>query len=74
MRKVLFCVILSACFAISCGAEEDKNPYSTQIDGGHISHPVELMLYPGNLTANSEFEPVDLPLDSAINRLPAARL
>lgn len=61
MQKALLCIILSMFFT-GCGHEDDTGGTVDYQDPVYIPQPVELMLAAGNLSANSEFEHVDLPL------------
>jgi hypothetical protein len=48
---------------LSCGVEDEEGTLPiSQLDPAYVSHPVELMLMPGNLDAGLGFEQVDLPL------------
>ena len=63
MRKVLYCIVLATFFMISCGPEEDIDPGYSQDSNEYIPQQVDLLLSPGNLSANSEFVSVGLPLE-----------
>ena len=62
MRKVLCCMV-AIVFVLGCDMAEEDSSNSGSNNHEYVPQPVELTLIPGNLSTDSEFEQVDLPLD-----------
>jgi len=63
MRKVLYCIALTIIFVVGCDIPEEGGSHDSSGNHEYIPQHVELTLAPGNLSTDSEFEQVELPLD-----------